>query len=83
MRRVVGQVAVQPVTVASRPRRVYSKALPSDAEMACACTPLGAAKLTASSRARAADTIRLIGIDASSSGTMCRARGAQPWRYAT
>ena len=81
MRRVVGQVAVQPVTVASRPRRVYSKALPSNAEMAC--TPLGAAKLTASSRARAADTIRLIGIDASSSGTMCRARGAQPWRYAT
>ena len=78
MRRVVGQVAVQPVTVASRPRRVYSK---PPAEKARA--PLGAAKLTASSRARAADTIRLIGIDASSSGTMCRARGAQPWRYAT
>jgi hypothetical protein len=56
MTRVGGQVPpVQPVTVATLPVRVYSK--PS-AESARA--PLGAAKLTASSRARVAERARLV-----------------------
>ena len=57
MTRVVGQVPVQPMTVASLPVRVYTK--PS-AEAARA--PLGAAKLPASRRTRAAERIRLAGI---------------------
>jgi hypothetical protein len=36
-----------------------------------------------SNKARAAERARLAGIDISSSGTMCRAREVQPWRYAT
>ena len=79
MTRVAGQVLlVQPVTVAPLPVTVYSN--PS-ADRARA--PLGAAKLTASSRARAAERARLAGIDSSPSDTMCRAREAQPWCYAT
>jgi hypothetical protein len=76
MTRVVGQVPpVQPVTVAAPSVTVYSKPASENAR-----APLGVVKLTASRRARAADRARLAGIDDSSTGTMGRAREAQPWR---
>ena len=55
--RVAEQVLVQPVTVAAPPETVYSKPASESAR-----APLGAAKLTASRRAKAADRARLAAI---------------------
>jgi hypothetical protein len=58
MTRAVGQVLVQPVTVAAEPTTVYSNPFADSAR-----APLGAARLTASIIARAADTACLADIN--------------------